>query len=387
MWPARAGWPLSPWGLALVSALLLAGCGREAVVVYEAPKDAPPPPPPPRAQAESPHGSMSPHGIDMTAQPSLTWKSLPEGWTSTGAAGLRVANFDLQGADGATANLAVIPLPGTGGTDLDLVNLWRAQLSLPEITESQLPAHTDNTTAGGQAVRLFTIVRASTPEDASAAANQILVAALRRDGFTWFFKLAGDATTVESHRQPLKSFLEGVEFQKPTERPRAMAAAVPPPGGLPPGHVHGAVSGSPTWTVPPGWEEAPLTPMIQSKWVVSDSNSGSPTEITVSVFPGETGGLVANLNRWRSQVGLSPAPDAELLALENNLDVLGGKATLADFTGSSPEDGTEKRMIAAVVRRGPQTWFYKILGPAPTVEAQRETFVRFVQSVQYPPGA
>jgi hypothetical protein len=299
---------------------------------------------------------------------------------------LRVANFDLKGADGAAANLAVIPLPGTGGTDLDLVNLWRSQLSLPEITETQLPAHTENTTAGGQSVRLFTIVRGSTPEDASAAANQILVAALRRDGFTWFFKLAGDATTVESHREPLKTFLEGVEFETPAERPRAMATSAMPPGGLPPAHGGGS-SASPTWTTPPGWEVTAPTPMIHSKWVVTGGDSGSVTEITASVFPGETGGLVANLNRWRSQVGLSPAPDAELLALENNLDVLGGKATLADFTGSSPEDGAEKRMIAAVVRRGPQTWFYKILGPAPAVEAQRDAFVRFVQTVQYPPGA
>jgi hypothetical protein len=114
---------------------------------------------------------------------------------------------------------------------------------------------------------------------------------------------------------------------------------------------------------------------------------GAAADITVSVFPGEVGGLVPNLNRWRSQVGLSPAPEPELMALQDNLDVLGGKATLADFTGSSPESGNQNRIVAAVVRRDGFSWFYKILGSPAVIEAQREVFVQFIQSAQYTRGS
>jgi hypothetical protein len=123
--------------------------------------------------------------------------------------------------------------------------------------------------------------------------------------------------------------------------------------------------------------------MVHSKWTVSGEGPRE-ANVTVSVFPGETGGVTANLNRWRSQVSLQPASDQELLALVDNLDVLGGKATLADFTGTHPESGDPERLVAAIVRRSGRSWFYKLMGPPPVVEEQRASFVEFVQSAKYP---
>jgi hypothetical protein len=36
------------------------------------------------------------------------------------------------------------------------------------------------------------------------------------------------------------------------------------------------------------------------------SDPDGKAEVTVSAFPGDTGGLLANLNRWRGQIGLEP---------------------------------------------------------------------------------
>lgn len=115
--------------------------------------------------------------------------------------------------------------------------------------------------------------------------------------------------------------------------------------------------------------------------------AASGADVTVSAFPGETGGLIPNLNRWRSQVGLPPAPEADLAGLVDKLDVLGGKATLVDFSGTSPESGTPVRIVGAVVRRDGWSWFYKLLGNPQIIEAQREAFVKFVQTAQYLRGA
>ena len=71
----------------------------------------------------------------------------------------------------------------------------------------------------------------------------------------------------------------------------------------------------------------------------------------------------------------------------DKLDVLGGKATLVDFSGTSPEGGAPVRIVGAVVRRDGWSWFYKLLGNPQTIEAQREAFVKFVQTAQYLRGA
>ena len=368
------------FGLSL-AALLSAGCQREEIAYYDAPKDSPAP------AAPAGHGSMSGQLPEaMPARPGMRWKDLPSGWTSKGASGMRVANFSVTGPNNGQGDLAVIPLPGTGGSDLDLVNLWRGQLQLPPIEESALKSHTDETTVAGQPVRLFDIVGTGST-DAAAAGNQILVAALRKEGFTWFFKLGGDAATVAANRDALKAFLGGVEFTAP-EEPAVGGGAMAGAGAASPaaGGGEGGAMPKPKWQVPDDWKAQTAPQMVHSKWTVTAGN-GASADVTVSVFPGETGGLTANLNRWRSQVGLPPAPEAELTALKDNFDVLGGKATLADFRGTSPESGNETRIVAAVVRRDGFSWFYKLLGAPAAIEAHREAFVRFIQSAQYVRGS
>ena len=44
-----------------------------------------------------------------------------------------------------------------------------------------------------------------------------------------------------------------------------------------------------------------------------------------------------------------------------SLDVLGGTATLVDFTGTDAT-GHPSRMVAVSVTHGGQTWFYKLTG-------------------------
>jgi hypothetical protein len=305
---------------------------------------------------------------------------------------MRVANFTVPGANGGKADLAAIPLPGTGGSDLDLVNLWRSQLSLEPITEDQLKSHTDETTVAGQTVKLFSIV-GSGGADVNAASSQILVAALRKDGFTWFFKLSGDAPSVAAQRETLKTFLAGLEFTAPEGPaggvdPHASMAAGPFSGGAP------ANSGPPSggqpkvsWqTIPEGWKTAPPGQMVHTKWIVAGAG-GATAEVAVSVFPGDVGGLVPNLNRWRAKVGQGPAPEAELLSHADNTEVLGGKATLVDFAGTDPETSSPLRLLGAVVKRDGWSWFYKFTGTPAVVEAHREAFVKFVQNAQYSRGS
>ena len=110
----------------------------------------------------------------------------------------------------------------------------------------------------------------------------------------------------------------------------------------------------------------------------SIENAGSGAEITVSAFPGDVGGLLGNVNRWREKnLGLPSASAAELPKLIVDLELPSGKATLVDMTNNS------NRLLAVVQKHGGKTWFYKLLAAEKIVAAEKETFMEFVKSVRY----
>jgi len=73
----------------------------------------------------------------------------------------------------------------------------------------------------------------------------------------------------------------------------------------------------------------------------------------------------------------------ELAHLNPIIDVLGGKATRVDFTGTDKKTGKPARMIAIMVPRESQTWFYKLMGDDDIVAREKENFLKFVQTVRY----
>jgi hypothetical protein len=92
--------------------------------------------------------------------------------------------------------------------------------------------------------------------------------------------------------------------------------------------------------------------------------------------------LTLNVNRWRGQIGLSQLAQDDAEKLASSLDVLGGKAMLVDMTGD--KNGRKTRLMAVMVPREGQTWFFKLMGDATVAERERAAFIKFVQSARYP---
>jgi hypothetical protein len=97
------------------------------------------------------------------------------------------------------------------------------------------------------------------------------------------------------------------------------------------------------------------------------------------------GGLVANINRWRGQIGLGPLAPDEIAGITSDLDVNGTKATVVDFKGDTAPPGKTQppRMIVVTVPNAGNSWFFKMTGDAPLVDAQKESFLQFVKSVRF----
>ena len=112
---------------------------------------------------------------------------------------------------------------------------------------------------------------------------------------------------------------------------------------------------------------------------------GQTAEIAVSVFPGDVGGLMANINRWRGQIGLGPVAPDEIAGITSDVDVNGTKATVVDFKADTAPPGKTQppRMIVVTVPNAGNSWFFKMTGDAPLVGAQKESFLQFVKSVKF----
>src|SRR5690349_3907522 len=62
------------------------------------------------------------------------------------------------------------------------------------------------------------------------------------------------------------------------------------------------------WDTPEGWRAVIADqPMRVATF---RAGPGDGVEVSVTAFPGDVGGLLANVNRWRGQVGLAPAQES-----------------------------------------------------------------------------
>lgn len=110
---------------------------------------------------------------------------------------------------------------------------------------------------------------------------------------------------------------------------------------------------------------------------------GSASECAISAFPGDTGGLVPNVNRWRQQLGLEPLSDAEV-AESPVTPMLGRMATLVRAEGTLEVDGSPRAslLLGAVCMLGEESVFVKLTGPTAEVDAASGAFLALCRSIR-----
>lgn len=363
----------------LLLAALLGGCGKEEVQVYRVPKD-----PPPRAARDNPHAGHAheadPHG-SPAARPQVAWKT-PAGWEQRPGSAMRVAHFVIEGQDGEVADVGIIPLPGAGAKEADMVNMWRSELRLEAATPGDLARLSEPVEIGDAPGRLYDLV--STEGLAGGSKVRTIAAMLTRDETAWFFKMRGSDALVAAQKPAFRDFLKSISFAAaaPAAAPTAGMAAAPStrPSASAPASA-GDAPGRPTWTLPASWKEEPPTQMLVAKFAATEGEARA--EVTVSVFPGDVGGLLANVNRWRRQISLPPIGEGELKSAVQELGPQPGQMTLVDIAGTDPKTSRPARLVGVVVPQGGQTWFYKLMGDDKVVAREKETLVGFVKGVAY----
>ena len=314
-------------------------------------------------------GSAMPPGPLFTDTPPAHWKKQPP-------SAFLLAKYQIEGDDGAMVDVTFSTLRSAPGGLLANINRWLGQLGQdPFADEAALKAGTQTVVSGfGDAV--FVEVEGLTP-GADPKKDGRLIGAITEEGTNaWFFKLRGNAALATAERENFISWIASVKPAEPSEVP--MHGTTPGEGITPPNDaaVVPVGDGSLTWQLPDGWTPAKGSSARYATVAVTGAD-GSKGELAVTHFPGDVGGDLANVNRWRGQIGLSPIDQAGLAAEVSEITAGPKTLKLMDATGQ------QNRCAAGWVSHGGETWFFKFTGPDALVGAEKAKFTAFLESIRF----
>jgi hypothetical protein len=139
------------------------------------------------------------------------------------------------------------------------------------------------------------------------------------------------------------------------------------------------------WATPEGWVAKPSTQMRLIDFRFGPQEEG---ECYLAALPGPAGGLAANINRWRSQIGLDPLTDEEIEKLPRR-NFLGGAAHYVVAEGAFKGMGDEASakqgysLVGLIHQASELTLFVKMTGPKELVDQNITKFEAFCNSVQF----
>jgi hypothetical protein len=161
---------------------------------------------------------------------------------------------------------------------------------------------------------------------------------------------------------------------------RAQTAPSPPTGE----RTDAPPPGAPfEWTAPEGWREAPQRPMRVVSYAIGPNGEA---ECYIAVLGQGGGGIEANINRWRRQMGQEPLSDERIAALPR-IEALGQQAPWVEisgqFTGQSGNVVEDAMLLGLVCPVADMSVFVKMIGPAEVVGDQRDNFLAFCNSLKW----
>ena len=129
-----------------------------------------------------------------------------------------------------------------------------------------------------------------------------------------------------------------------------------------------------TYQTPENWTE--FAPSTIRKANFKIDNASGTAEVSVTVFPGDVGGTLANINRWRQQIELNPIDESKL------------NETITPFVISNHQgyftklEGNNQSILGGILPFHGSTWFIKMQGDILAVDEELDTFKDFLSSIR-----
>jgi len=133
---------------------------------------------------------------------------------------------------------------------------------------------------------------------------------------------------------------------------------------------------APRWPIPEGWSLLPGPKPMRLATFMAGSGDNA-LEVVLSEFPGDAGGLLPNINRWRAQLSLPSATLDEVRAESTSIDVLGVSGHMVHLRGEA------SHMLGAVLYNSGAngTRFLKTTGSPTAIEVHKPAFEQFARAL------
>lgn len=133
------------------------------------------------------------------------------------------------------------------------------------------------------------------------------------------------------------------------------------------------------WNAPAHWKSKAASAMRKASYTVGEEG-GEAADFAITAFPGNVGGDLANVNRWRGQLQLPPLGETELASAMTRFEANGLKMVVVDLAGGTPDK--PQRMLGAIVPYQGATWFFKLTGPDALVANEKPIYLKFLRTVK-----
>jgi len=336
---------------------LFGGCQRASVAVYNVPKET----------ASTPSSVATDSETSTAGDGWINWTK-PAAWTELPPTAFRKGNFVYEGSDGDTVEITVSSFPGDVGGTLANVNRWRGQAGLPPITNEALSKSLTEISVEGHDGQLVNIL----PDSSDPGAVQIVAAIFLYKGESWFFKMSGPQKLVASQKETFDRFIRELQFTDAETRKQEDAA--------------NDKAGKQTlvFEAPEGWKLSEGSSLRIASYEVA-LEGFEPADFSITSFPGDAGGIEANVNRWRQQIGLRPWSESQVESNKEPLQVGDLEFALFDLRPrtEAEKERVKERILAAILKHDGRSWFYKLRGDVFLVETQRNKFRQLVESSRF----
>ena len=165
-----------------------------------------------------------------------------------------------------------------------------------------------------------------------------------------------------------------VNMPGPVSTPAANAGTAPTMQVLPGMEQAANEAGEIGYTAPEGWVETPASGIRKANFTIT-TDTGSAA-VTILTFPGDVGGRLANINRWRGQIGLTAATAEDLPAYTEGTDIAGHRGLYVRLEGET------QSILGALLPFHGNTWFFKMLGDSATVLNNEASMKQFLNSIE-----
>lgn len=129
-----------------------------------------------------------------------------------------------------------------------------------------------------------------------------------------------------------------------------------------------------SYQTPDSWTEFPPSSIRKANFTID--NASGTAEVSITVFPGDVGGTLANINRWRQQIGLS---SIDQVSLNENISSI----IISNHQGYFTKlEGNTESILGGILPFHGSTWFIKMQGDILAIDEEVDTFKSFLSSIR-----